>query len=47
LEETYGFFIENGEKPIVKPDQEDLSYSVSICNTDREGKTLKAVIFAF
>jgi hypothetical protein len=47
LEETYGFCVANGEKPVVKPEQEDLLVSVSMCNTDREEKTLKGLIFAF
>ncbi|XP_057587773.1 coiled-coil domain-containing protein 7 [Hippopotamus amphibius kiboko] len=29
LEETYGFRIQNGEKPVVKPEQEGLTFSVA------------------
>uniref|UniRef100_A0A8C0W9L5 Coiled-coil domain-containing protein 7 n=1 Tax=Castor canadensis TaxID=51338 RepID=A0A8C0W9L5_CASCN len=29
LEETYGFDMENGEKPVVKPDQEGLTFSLA------------------
>lgn len=32
LEETYGFSIQNGEKSFMKPEHEELSLSVSICN---------------
>jgi hypothetical protein len=32
LEETYGFDMENGEKPVVKPDQEGLTFSVCVFN---------------
>jgi hypothetical protein len=47
LEETYGFSIDNGEKPVVKGEQEDVLFSVSKCNPNREKLTLKGVIFDF
>uniref|UniRef100_A0A8C7AAT1 Uncharacterized protein n=1 Tax=Neovison vison TaxID=452646 RepID=A0A8C7AAT1_NEOVI len=46
LEETYGFDIQNREKLVVKPENEESTFSVSICNPNVETLTadIKAVI---
>lgn len=36
LEETYGYGTQNGEKAVVKPEHEELNFSVSVCNANVE-----------
>lgn len=47
LEETYGFTIQDGENSVVKPENEELTLSVSICNPNVETLTLKRVKIFF